>query len=115
MRPREIRKHTTTSADNNSNNIQPLDSDYSPWEDEEGVERMKGIEITGFKEIESYLDQAISIVREQHALNNHRRIKAVDKNFDGIRKLVNDITKFNSRITNPRRWKDDTNSTMYLE
>ncbi|GBC30961.2 ATP-dependent DNA helicase PIF1 [Rhizophagus irregularis DAOM 181602=DAOM 197198] len=43
------------------------------------------------------------------------RMKAVDKNFDGVRKLVNDITKFNRRITNPRTWKDNTNSTMYLE
>jgi len=48
-----------------------------------------------FQEIESYLDQAILIVREQHALNNHKWIKAVDKNFDGIRRVVDDITKFN--------------------
>jgi len=68
-----------------------------------------------FQEIESYLNQAISIVREQHALNNHKWIKAVDKNFDGVRRVVNDITKFNRRITNPRTWKDSTNSTMYLE
>ena len=57
----------------------------------------------------------MSIVREQHTLNNYKWIKAVDKNFDGIRKLVNDITKFNRRISNPRTWKDSTNSTMYLE
>ena len=68
-----------------------------------------------FQEIESYLDQAMSIVREQHAANNHKWIKAVNKNFDGVRKLVNNITKFNRRITNPRTWKDSTNSTMYLE
>jgi hypothetical protein len=68
-----------------------------------------------FQEIESYLNQAILIVHEQHALNNHKWIKAVDKNFDGIRKVVNDVTKFNRRITNPRTWKDSTNSTMYLE
>ena len=55
-----------------------------------------------FQEIESYLDQVISIVYEQHALNNYKWIKAVDKNFDGVRKIVNDITKFNKRITNPR-------------
>jgi len=48
-----------------------------------------------FQEIESYLSQALSIVHEQHASNNYRWIKAVDKNFDGIRKLVDDITKFN--------------------
>jgi len=57
----------------------------------------------------------MSIVHEQHTLNNHKWIKAVDKNFDGIRKLVNDINKFNRRISNPRTWKDSTNSTMYLE
>jgi hypothetical protein len=68
-----------------------------------------------FQEIESYLNQVISIVREQRASNNYRWIKAVDKNFDGIRKLVNDITKFNRRITNPRTWKDNTSSTMYLD
>ena len=68
-----------------------------------------------FQEIESYLDRVMSIVREQHALNNHKWIKAADKNFDGIRKLVDDITKFNRRITNQRTWKDSTNSTMYLE
>ena len=48
-----------------------------------------------FQEIKIYLDQAMSIVREQHISNNYKWIKAVDKNFDGIRKLVNDITKFN--------------------
>ena len=68
-----------------------------------------------FQEIEIYLDQAMSIVCKQHISNNYKWIKAVDKNFDGIRKLVNDITKFNRRITNPRTWKDSTNSTMYLE
>ena len=68
-----------------------------------------------FQEIEIYPDQAMSIVREQHISNNYKWIKAVDKNFDGIRKLVNDITKFNRRISNPRTWKDSTNSTMYLE
>ena len=68
-----------------------------------------------FQEIESYLNQAISIVCEQHALNNHKWIKAVDKNFDGVKRVVNDITKFNRQITNPRTWKDSTNSTMYLE
>jgi len=57
----------------------------------------------------------MSIVHEQHILNNHKWIKAVNKNFDGIRKLVNDINKFNRRISNPRTWKDSTNSTMYLE
>jgi hypothetical protein len=57
----------------------------------------------------------MSIVHEQHILNNHKWIKAVNKNFDGIRKLVNDINKFNRRISNPRTWKGSTNSTMYLE
>jgi hypothetical protein len=57
----------------------------------------------------------MSIVHEQHILNNHKWIKAVNKNFDGIRKLVNDINKFNRRISNSRTWKDSTNSTMYLE
>ena len=68
-----------------------------------------------FQEIESYLNQAISIVHEQHALKNYKWIKAVDKNFDGIRRVVNDVNKFNRRITNPRTWKDSTSSTMYLE
>ena len=69
-----------------------------------------------FEEIENCLNQALSIiVREQHLLNNHKWIKAVDKNFNGVQNVVNDITKFNRRITNPRTWKDSTNSTMYLE
>jgi hypothetical protein len=68
-----------------------------------------------FQEIKSYLNQALLIVNEQHALNNHKWIKAVDKNFNGIRRVVNDVTKFNRKITNPRTWEDSTNSTMYLE
>ena len=44
------------------------------------------------------------IVREQHALNNYKWIKSVNKNFNGIRKVVNDVTKFNRQITNPRTW-----------
>jgi hypothetical protein len=68
-----------------------------------------------FEEIEYYLNQAMSIVHEQRALNNYKWISAVDKNFDGVRKIVNDVTKFNRRITNPRTWKDSTNITMYLE
>lgn len=68
-----------------------------------------------FQDIESYLNQALLIVREQHTLNNYKWIKAVDKNFNGVRKVVNNITKFNKRITNPRTWKDNTNATMYLE
>ena len=52
-------------------------------------------------------------------LRNYRLLKvilkAVDKNFDGIRRVVNDVNKFNRRITNPRTWKDSTSSTIYLE
>ena len=32
-----------------------------------------------FEEIENCLNQALSIVREQHLFNNHKWIKAVDK------------------------------------
>ncbi|CAB4392891.1 unnamed protein product [Rhizophagus irregularis] len=96
-------------------NITEGAEDTEDVEGVEEVERMKENMEQKFQEIESYLDQAISIVCEQHALNNYKWIKAVDKNFDGVRKLVNDITKFNRRITNPRTWKDNTNSTMYLE
>ncbi|CAB5356722.1 unnamed protein product [Rhizophagus irregularis] len=96
-------------------NITEGAEDTEDVEGVEEVERMKENMEQKFQEIESYLDQAISIVREQHASNNYKWIKAVDKNFDGVRKLVNDITKFNRRITNPRTWKDNTNSTMYLE
>ncbi|CAB4494833.1 unnamed protein product [Rhizophagus irregularis] len=93
-------------------NITKGAEDTEDVEGVEEVERMKENKEQKFQEIESYLDQAISIVCEQHALNNYKWIKA---NFDGVRKLVNDITKFNRRITNPRTWKDNTNSTMYLE
>ena len=68
-----------------------------------------------FEEVEHYLNQAISIVREQRASNNYKWIKAVDKNFDGIWKIVNDVIKFNRRITNPRTWKDSINTTMYFD
>ncbi|CAB4405510.1 unnamed protein product [Rhizophagus irregularis] len=62
-------------------NIMEDAEDTEDIERVEEVERMKSIEITG-----------------QYVLNNHRWIKVVDKNFDGVQKLVNDITKFNDKL-----------------
>ncbi|EXX72007.1 hypothetical protein RirG_073390 [Rhizophagus irregularis DAOM 197198w] len=62
-------------------NITKGAEDTEDVEGVEEVERMKENKEQKFQEIESYLDQAISIVCEQHALNNYKWIKA---NFDGV-------------------------------
>jgi hypothetical protein len=58
-------------------------------------------ESTGiFVEIENTLRRALQIVQEQHALSNVRWAKSI-----GVRKMVNNIDKYEYRITNPKTWK----------
>ena len=44
-----------------------------------------------FSNARKYLEDAQEIVADQHSKKNYSWIRAVNKNFSGIRKLVNDI------------------------
>ncbi|CAG8687421.1 6986_t:CDS:2, partial [Cetraspora pellucida] len=44
-----------------------------------------------FKNYESMLQDALSIVQEQHEIKNVKWAKSVEKSFEGINKLVMDI------------------------
>ena len=68
-----------------------------------------------FEDMESVLNKALKIVQEQHLASNVRWAKSVNRNLDGIRKMVNEIESYNNKIHNPRTWKDLTNNTMFLE
>ncbi|CAG8453932.1 631_t:CDS:2 [Cetraspora pellucida] len=68
-----------------------------------------------FEEYKSILQDALTIVQEQHAASNTQWAQSVYKSFDGIRTMVNDIKRYRKRITNPRTWKDHNRNTMFLE
>ena len=68
-----------------------------------------------FVEIENTLERALQIVQEQHALSNIRWAKSINKSIEGVRKIVNDINRYNNRITNPKTWKEHSNNTMFYE
>ncbi|CAG8787079.1 3500_t:CDS:1, partial [Cetraspora pellucida] len=59
-----------------------------------------------FKNYESMLQDALSIVQEQHEIKNVKWAKSIEKNFEGINKLVMDIKVYKRKIKNPRMWKD---------
>ena len=57
----------------------------------------------------------MQIVQEQHALSNTQWAKSINKNIEGVRKMVTDIDKYKNRITNPKTWKEHNNNTMFYE
>ncbi|CAG8491273.1 3778_t:CDS:2 [Racocetra fulgida] len=67
-----------------------------------------------FKNYESMLQDALSIVQEQHEIKNVKWAKSVEKSFKGINKLVTDIKAYKRKIKNPRTWKDHNRHTMFL-
>ncbi|PKB97886.1 hypothetical protein RhiirA5_432341 [Rhizophagus irregularis] len=68
-----------------------------------------------FVEIENTLERALQTIREQHTLSNIRWAKSFNKNTEDVRKIVNDINRYNNRITNPKTWKKHNNNTMFYE
>ena len=78
---------------------------------EEDIEDQKEI----FEDTENILNKALKIVQEQHLTSNVIWAKSVNKNLDGIQKMVNEIESYNNRITNPRTWKDHTNNCSLNE
>ena len=68
-----------------------------------------------FKEIKLLLNDLKEIVDEQESLENYRWIQAVNKGFNGIRKVVKDVKMYRNRNTNPRTWKDHNVNTMFLD
>ena len=68
-----------------------------------------------FKEIKLLLNDVKEIIEEQEMLENYKWIQAIDKEFNGIRKVLKDIKSYRNRITNPKTWKEHNNITMFLE
>jgi hypothetical protein len=61
------------------------------------------------------LKRALQIVQGQHALLNIQWARSINKNIEGVRKMISDIDKYENRITNPRTWKEHNNNTMFYE
>lgn len=61
------------------------------------------------------MDDAKKIVTEQRQAKNYRWAKSVNRNFGGIKKLVDDVKSYSRRITLSRTWKDHNENTMFLE
>ena len=68
-----------------------------------------------FSNVRKCLEDAQEIVADQHSKKNYRWIRAVNKHFSGIRKLVNDIHAYNRLLHNPRTWRGHNENTMFLE
>ncbi|GES87624.1 ATP-dependent DNA helicase Pif1 [Rhizophagus clarus] len=68
-----------------------------------------------FVEIENTLKRALQIVQGQHALSNIQWAKSINKNIEGVRKMVCDIDKYENRITNPKTWKEHNKNTIFYE
>ncbi|CAG8809086.1 17489_t:CDS:2, partial [Racocetra persica] len=59
-----------------------------------------------FYEYENILEQALAIIRQEHEAKKFEWGKAIRPSLDGIFKMVEDIERYNRRITNPRTWQD---------
>ena len=44
-----------------------------------------------FRELEYYLTKAKDIIVEQHKVKNYNFVKSVERNFNGVRKFVDDM------------------------
>ena len=82
--------------------------DNNDQEEQEAEEGRRNFEI-----IERYLREMHEIVVGQRNLNNFRQINDIKDKFNTIVKTVDDINRYNNRITNPRTWRDHNQNTRY--
>lgn len=66
-----------------------------------------------FELIERYLREMREIVVEQRNLNNFRWINNIKNKFNTLFGIVDDINRYNRRITNPTTWRDHNQNTLY--
>ncbi|GBC02106.1 hypothetical protein RclHR1_04450014 [Rhizophagus clarus] len=88
-------------------------TDSERWICSYNVQEIPSTEI--FVEIENTLKRALQIVQGQHALSNIQWAKSINKNIEGVRKMVCDIDKYENRITNPKTWKEHNKNTIFYE
>ena len=67
-----------------------------------------------FDEIKHCLEEVQKIVDEQHNARNYEWVRMANTGFNGIRRIVEDINRYNQRNTNPRTWRDHNQNTFIL-
>jgi len=88
-----------------------LEVSFENNEETESIEEGK----KRFEDIKQHIEKLRQIIDEQCDAGNYRWMKAVEKCFNGTRKLVNDVEKYRRRNTNPRTWADHNANTLFLE
>jgi len=68
-----------------------------------------------FGEIKQCLADCQEIVDEQYERKNYSWIRSVNRYFNGIRKIVNDVGTYRWQVRNPRTWRDHNENTLLLE
>jgi len=68
-----------------------------------------------FGEIKQCLADCQEIVDEQYERKNYSWIRSVNRYFNGIRKIVNDVGTYRRQVRNPRTWRDHNENTLLLE
>jgi len=68
-----------------------------------------------FCEIKRHLEEVQKIVDDEYNAKNYRWIRSTNRNFNGIRRIVNDINTYRRRTHNPRTWRDHNNNTLFLD
>jgi len=68
-----------------------------------------------FKDLINITQQTLDLLEEQKQSKNILWAHGVERNFNQIKNMVNEINQYKRRRTMPRTWKDHTHNTRYLK
>ena len=68
-----------------------------------------------FKDLINITQQTLDLLEEQEKSRNFLWAHGVERNFNQIKNMVNEVNQYKHQRTMPRTWKDHTHNTRYLK
>src|SRR6266536_2021437 len=68
-----------------------------------------------FKDLINITQQTLDLLEEQERSKNILWAHGIERNFNQIKNMINEINQYKRRRTMPRTWKDHTHNTRYLK
>jgi hypothetical protein len=90
---------------NNENNNSNICSDHET----------NGTNMDIFDNLINITQQALDLLKEQKKSRNINWVQGVERNFNQIKTMVNEVNQYKCRKTMPRTWKDHNHNTRFLK
>ncbi|CAB4408432.1 unnamed protein product [Rhizophagus irregularis] len=88
---------------NNENNNSNICSDHET----------NGTNMDMFDNLIDITQQALDLLKEQKKSRNINWVQGVERNFNQIKTMVNEVNQYKRRKTMPRTWKDHNHNTPF--